>query len=112
MIHQEEIDCYSRLFLAIIIQAVQDAGMKPTKEERLTQMNRLSDASSAIEYLFGSDRHVFAYHAALLGADADQIRDSLLNRVQPLVVCNSEVSAERLRMLRIRHRWHQRRNHV
>jgi len=112
MIHQEEIDCYSRLFLGIIIQAVQDAGMKPTKEEKATQMNRLSDASSAMEYLFGYDKHVFEHHAALLGADAEQIRDSLLNRVQPLVVCNSEVSAERLRMLRIRHRWHQRRSYV
>ena len=112
MIHQEEIDCYSRLFLGIIIQAVQDGGAKPTKDERLSQTNRLSDAKSAMEYLFGCDKHVFAHHAALLGADAEQIRESLLNRVQPLVVCNSEVSAERLRMLRIRHRWYQRRNHV
>lgn len=112
MIHQEEIDCYSRLFLGIIIQAVQDAGAKPTKEERLAQSNRLPEATSAMEYLFGCDRHVFAHHAALLGADAEQIRESLLNRVQPLTVCNSEVSAERLRMLRIRYRWHQRGNHV
>ena len=53
MIHQEEIDCYSRLFLGIIIQAVQDGGAKPTKDEKATQTNRLSDAKSAMEYLFG-----------------------------------------------------------
>lgn len=112
MIHQEEIDRYSRLFLGIIVQAVQDAGAKPTKEERHAQTNWLPEATSAIEYLFGCDRNVFAYHAALLGADAGQIRESLLNRVQPLTVHNAEVSIERLRMLRIRYRWHQRRNHV
>jgi len=110
--HQEEIDCYSRLFRAIIIQAVQDGGAKPTKEERLAQTNWRSEAVSAMEYLFGCNRHVFARHAALIGADAEQLRESLLNRMQPLTVCNSEVTADTLRMFRIRYRWHQRRNHV
>jgi len=112
VINQEEIDCYSRLFLAIIIQAVQDAGAKPNEQEKRKQLNIVPEAISAMEYLFGYDKHVFAHHAALLGANADQIRESLLNRVQPLTVCNSEVSAEKLRTLRIRHRWHQRGNHV
>ena len=112
MINQEEIDCYSRLFLAIIIQAVQDAGTKPNEEEKRKQLNIMPEATSAMEYLFGCDRHVFAHHAALLGADAEQIRESLLNRVQSLKMNSVEVSSEKLRTLRIRHRWHQRGNHV
>lgn len=105
---QEDIERYSRLFLAIIIQAVQDAGTKPNEDEQRKKLNIMPEATSAMEYLFGCDRHVFAHHAALIGADSEQIRESLLNRVQPLSMNNAEVSAEKLRTLRIRYRWHQR----
>lgn len=103
----EEIDRYSRLFVSIIVQAVLDAGTKPTREEQREGANRLSEAASAMEYLFGRNRGVFATHAALIGADAEQIREALLYRDRPLGMQHAIVPAEKLRILRIRHRWHQ-----
>lgn len=110
MIQQEDVDRYSRLFSSIIIQAVQDAGIKPTKEEQKQGLNLIVDATSAMEYLFGCDRHVFAYHASLIGADAEQIKESLLNRDQPLNMQNTTVTPEKLRILRMRYRWHHNRS--
>jgi len=108
----EEIDRYSRLFSSIIIQAIMDAGIKPNEKEKNDQINRLPEVVSAIEYLFGCDRHVFAHHADLVGADANQIRESLLYRNNPIDMKNAHITLDKLRILRIRYRWHQRRNHV
>lgn len=110
MIHQEEIDRHSRLFISIILQAVQDAGTKPTKEEQKQRLNLSANATSAMEYLFGYDSNVFAYHASLIGADAGHIKESLLNRDRPLNIENKIVTPENLRILRIRYRYHQNRS--
>ncbi|CAB4139911.1 hypothetical protein UFOVP408_30 [uncultured Caudovirales phage] len=112
MIQQEDVERYSRLFMSIIIQAVQDAGIKPNQDEQRSQCNRIAEVVSAMEYLFGCDSDVFAYHASLIGANSDQIRESLLYRNQSIEINDSIVSPEKLRILRIRHRWHQRGNHV
>ena len=108
MIQPEDVDRYSKLFVSIIVLAVQDAGTKPTEDEKKTGSNRIPEAVSAMEYLFGCDRDVFNKHAALIGADADQIREALLYRDQPLDMQGASVSPDKLRVLRIRHRWMQR----
>lgn len=110
MIQQEDVDRYSRLFVAIIVQAVMDAGTKPNEDEKREQINIVPEATSAMEYLFGCDRHVFAHHAALIGADAEQIRESLIHRDQPLTMQHTMVTPDKLRTLRIRYRWHKNRS--
>jgi hypothetical protein len=110
MIQQEDIDCYSKLFVAIIVQAVMDAGTKPNEDEKREELNLMPEATSAMEYLFGCDRHVFAHHASLIGADAEQIRESLLNRDQPVTMQHMMVTPDKLRTLRIRYRWHKNRS--
>lgn len=109
MINQEEIERYSRLFNNIIIQAIQDAGLKPTKDEQKLEQNRMAEAVSAMDYLFGRDSNIFAHHANLVGADADQIRESLLCRDHPVNMKNAHITPDKLRILRIRYRWHQKR---
>lgn len=108
MIQPEDVDRYSKLFVSIIVLAVQDAGTKPNEDEKKAGSNRIPEAVSAMEYLFGCDRDVFNKHAALIGADADQIREALLYRDQPLDMQGASVSPDKLRVLRIRHRWMQR----
>lgn len=108
MIQQEDVDRYSKLFVSIIVLSVQDAGTKPTQEESRNRQNRHPDVVSALEYLFGYDSDVFAKHAALIGADAEHIRQSLLHRDQPIEMQSASVSPEKLRTLRIRYRWMQR----
>jgi len=108
MIQQEDVDRYSKLFVSIIVLAVQDAGIAPTQNEKSRKQNMHPDAVSALEYLFGYDSDVFAKHAALIGADAEHIRRSLLCRDQPLGMQSASVSPEKLRTLRIRYRWMQR----
>lgn len=103
----EHLQPYARLLSAVIVLAVQDAGAKPTKEEQRTESNRLADTVSAFEYLFGVDRDVFETHAHVLGADPDQIREALLSPDRGMILRGASVSPERLRTLRIRHRWFQ-----
>lgn len=105
MIQQEDVDRYNKLFVSIIVLAVQDAGIKPTQDEKRLMQNMHPDATSAMEYLFGYDSDVFARHASLIGADAEHIRQSLLHRDQPLDMQSASVSPEKLRTLRIRYRW-------
>lgn len=105
MIQPEDVDRYSKLFVAIILQAVQDAGTRPNEDEKKLECNRIPEVVSAFEYLFGCDRDVFNKHAALIGADADQIREALLHRTQSLEMQGASVSPDKLRVLRIRYRW-------
>jgi len=110
MIQQEDIDRYSRLFNSIIIQAIMDAGIKPSKDEQKLEQNLLAEAVSAMDYLFGRDSNIFAHHADLVGSDADQIRELLLYRDHPVNMKNAHITPEKIRILRIRHRWHKNRS--
>jgi hypothetical protein len=102
----EQIERCSNLFNSIIIQAIMDAGMKPTKEEQKLEQNRLADVVSAMEYLFGRDSNIFDHHADLIGSDGKQIRELLLYRDLPIEMRNAHITPEKIRILRIRHRWH------
>lgn len=110
MSQPEEIEKYSRLFNSIIIQAILDAGMKPSEDEQKLEANLLREATSAMEYLFGCDSDIFEKHANLVGANADHIRNLLLHRDHPVDMKNSQITPEKLRTLRIRYRWHQKRS--
>jgi hypothetical protein len=104
----EQLEKYSNLFNSIIIQAIMDAGMKPSKEEQNKQVNILPEASSAMEYLFGCDSDVFDHHADLIGSDGGQIRELLLYRDLPIEMRNAHITPDKIRVLRARHRWHRR----
>lgn len=104
----EQLEKYSNLFNSIIIQAIMDAGMKPSKEEQNKQVNILPEASSAMEYLFGCDSDVFDHHANLIGSDGGQIRELLLYRDLPIEMRNAHITPDKIRVLRARHRWHRR----
>ena len=104
----EQIERCSNLFSSIIIQAIMDAGIRPTKEEQQKQINILPEASSAMEYLFGCDSNVFDHHADLIGSDGGQIRELLLYRDLPIEMMNAHITPDRIRVLRVRHRWHRR----
>ena len=104
----DEIDRYGRLYRAVILLALQDAGAPPTREEKSACRNLQTKVRSAIEYLFGCDREVFDHHAHLIGADPDQIRERLLSGENSAQMRDAALTPERMRTLRIRHRWYQR----
>jgi len=104
----DEIDRYSRLYRAVILLALQDAGAPPTREEKASCRNLRIETCSAIEYLFGCDRAVFDSHASLIGADPDQIRERLLSGEDSGAMRDAVLTPDRVRTLRIRHRWYQR----
>lgn len=104
----DEIDRHGRLFNAVIILALQDAGAAPTKDEKAACRNLQAKVRSAIEYLFGCDREVFEHHAGLIGADPDHIRERLLSGENSAQMRDAALTTEQIRMLRIRHRWYQR----
>jgi hypothetical protein len=108
----EEVEKYANLFNGIIIQAILDAGIRPNEKEKKDQANCLPEVISAMDYLFGKYGKTFELHANLVGANSDQIRESLLYRDHPVNMKNAHITPDKLRILRIRHRWHQRKNHV
>jgi hypothetical protein len=106
----EEVERYANLFNGIIIQAILDAGIRPNEKEKKDQVNLLPEVISAMDYLFGRDSNIFAHHANLVGANSDQIRESLLYRDHLVNVKNANIMPDKLRILRIRHRWYQNRS--
>ena len=91
----------SRLFAAVIAQAIWDATKAPNAEEKAGTANELTmdpDAFSALRFLFGK-RSVFPLYAEFIGADPRDIRRALVEG-NPKV--QSEIGRRNWRAMRAR----------
>jgi hypothetical protein len=93
----------ARLFTATIAQAINDACIKPSPEERKKQKNLNLDAKDAIRFLFGIDS-VFPFYASHVGVEAQDIRRALTNR-EGQYKANSGFTEFDHRTLLVRLRW-------
>jgi len=95
----------AQLLSAVIAQAIRDACIKPTEKEQKAKRNIDTEASDAIRFLFGKNS-VFQAYAQLIGADAEQIRNALLNRAEDTIsATKKQFGDQERRILRARVEW-------
>ena len=92
----------ANLLAAVIAQAIRDAAIKPSDDERKHRRNS-RHAYRAIKFLFKKNA-IFDLYASLIGLNGDSIRAALLG--------NSDLGKQSLfteqqrRIIKVRHIWH------
>lgn len=98
----------ARLLAAIIAQAIRDAAIKPTKDEKKFRRNH-KHAYLSMTFLF-EPHGAFDVYAGLIGVDAESIRSALLSRRR---LSNSShvkhlFNDQDRRIIQMRHAWYMR----
>lgn len=92
----------AQLLAAVISQAIKDAAIKPSDEERKHRRNS-RHAYRAIKFLF-EKKGIFDAYAYMIGMSGDSIRAALLSNVT--LQKQSLFTEEERRIIKVRHLWY------